>query len=54
LSGEYLHRRVIKLYGSQVRIIRYIKGKRERNEKEREINRNKEKREGRERKYVDV
>jgi hypothetical protein len=44
LSVEYLNRCVIKLHGSQVRIVRYIKGKKERNEKEREINKNKYKR----------
>jgi hypothetical protein len=34
------------LHGSEVGIVRYIKRKKERNEKEREINRNKVKRKG--------
>jgi len=44
LSVEYLKRCLIKLHGSQIRIVRYIKGNKERNEKEREINRNEDKR----------
>jgi hypothetical protein len=46
LSVEYIHRRVIKLRGSQVRIARYVKEKKKRNENERELNRNKDKRKG--------
>jgi hypothetical protein len=46
LSVEYLHRCVKKLRGSQVRIARYIKEKKKRNEKEREMNRIKDKRKG--------
>jgi hypothetical protein len=42
LSVEYLHRCVVKLHSSQVRIARHINVKKERNKQEREINRSKE------------